>query len=121
MSPITANCSRFCALAIDVGADIEKHRGIAGRGGKHGGERGTIDAGNCSQHNLCGGHGRAGVSGGDESGGLPLAHQAQADAHGGIALGANRLHLVFHGDDFAGVNDFDGQARARRDGGPVPP
>ena len=41
---------------------------------------------------------------------LSLANHAQADAHGGIALGANRLHLVVHGDVFAGVDNFDGQA-----------
>ena len=99
--------------AIDVGADIEQHRRGAGRGGKDRGQRGTVDAGNRAQHDFRRGHGGAGVAGGDEAIGLAFAHHAQADAHGGVALGANRLHLVFHGDVFAGVDDFDGQARGR--------
>ena len=42
--------------------------------------------------------------------GAAFADQAQPYAHGGVALGADRLHLIVHGDVFAGMNDFDGQA-----------
>ena len=113
MSPITANCSRFCARAVDVRADIEQHCRISRRSRENRGQRGTIHARNRAQHDFRRGHGRAGIAGSDEARGLSLAHHAQADAHGGIALGANRLHLVFHGNEFAGVDDFDGQARRR--------
>jgi hypothetical protein len=56
-------------------------------------------------------HGGAGVAGCDESRGVTIAHEAQSHANGGVALGANGLRgFVIHGDDLAGVNDFDGKA-----------
>ncbi len=45
---------------------------------------------------------------------MSFANQSQADSHGGVALAANRLHLVFHGDVFAGVDDLDVQPRGGR-------
>src|SRR5580658_7046487 len=100
--------------AVDIRADVEQHRGIAWSSGKNRAQSRTIHARNRAQHDFRRSHGRAGVAGGNESCRLSLAHHSQANAHGGIALGANRLHFIFHGDDFAGVNDFNGQARGRR-------
>ena len=45
---------------------------------------------------------------------LPFADQPQTDAYRGVALGTNRLHrLIFHRDDFAGMDNLDRQARRR--------
>ena len=97
-------------LGVDVGANVDQDGGRALRGGKHSGECRTIDAGNCAQDHLGGGHGGAGVAGGDKARGLAVAHQAQPDAHGRVALGAHRLRrLLMHADDFAGIDDADGQ------------
>ena len=42
---------------------------------------------------------------------MTIAHEARSHANGGVALGANGLRgFVIHGDDLAGVNDFDGKA-----------
>ena len=47
--------------------------------------------------------------------GLSFAHQPQAYAYGGIALGAHSLHcLVLHGDHFTGMDDLERQTRRRR-------
>ena len=97
--------------AIDIGANVEENGGGVERGGKGGCERGTIDAGQSAEDDFGGSHGGAGVAGGDETIGEAIAHQAQTDADGGIALAADGVDFVVHGDDFAGVNDFDGKAR----------
>ncbi len=98
-------------LAIDVRADVEQDGNRAHRGREYRRQRGTIDAGNSTQHHFGRGHGGARVARGDESGSLTVAHQPQAHTQRGIALGAHRLHsFVVHGDDFAGVSYFNGQA-----------
>ena len=89
-------------------------RPLRGRG-KNCGQRRTIHAGNRAQHHFGRRHGGAGVAGGHKPGGLAFAHQPQSHAQGRVALGAHRLHrFVLHGDDFAGVHDFDGQAGGGR-------
>ena len=91
-------------------------------GGKNCGQRGTVHSRDSAQHHFGRGHGGAGVAGGDEAGGAAFAHQSQSHADGGVALGAHRLHrLVVHGDDFAGVQNFNGQARGKRHSAPVRP
>ena len=97
-------------LGIDVRADVDEDGRRALRGGKNRGQRGTINARDRAQHHLGGGHGRAGIAGGDKSVGLAVAHQAKAHAHRGVALGAHRLRrLLLHADDFAGIDDADGK------------
>ena len=97
-------------FAIHVGAHINHDGGLAGdRSRKHGGQGRAVDAGQGAQHPLGGGHGSAGIAGGDEALGRALAHQAQAYVHRGITLGSDRMRgLLMHADDFAGVDDFDG-------------
>jgi hypothetical protein len=97
-------------LAIHVGAHIEQHAWIA-LGGRHGsGQRRTVDAGHCAEHHFGGGHGRAGVAGGYKAGGLALAHQLEADAHGAVLLGADGVRrLLIHANAFGGMVDDDGQ------------
>jgi hypothetical protein len=47
--------------------------------------------------------------------GVSIADETKTDADGRIALGTHSLRgLVVHGDDFAGVNDFDGKAARSR-------
>ncbi len=99
-------------VAIDVGAHVEQHGARAHRGRKDCSQRGTIHAWQRAQDHLGRGHGGASVSGRHESGCLAFANQANAHVHGRLLLGADRLRgLVFHGDDFVGVNDFDGELR----------
>ena len=101
--------------AIHIRAHIQQHCRSSRSRGKNRRQRGTIHSRQRAQHHFCRGHGGAGVAGSNKSGGLPLAHQPQTYAHGGVALGAHGLHrLIFHGDDFAGVDDFDRQTRGRR-------
>ncbi len=83
------------------------------RGGENGGEGGAVDAGQHAENHLGGGHGGAGVAGGEEAGGAAFADHLEADAHGGVALGADGLGgLVVHGDPLGGGNDEDRQALA---------
>src|SRR5579863_2448270 len=99
-------------LAIHIRAHIQQSCGRTQRGRKNRGQRRTIHARDCAQNHFCRGHGGAGVAGGDESHGAALPHQAQTHAHGRIALGAHRLdRFVLHADDFAGMDDVDGQTR----------
>ena len=100
-------------VAIDVGTDVEQDGRNALRGGQDGGEAWAMDSGEHSQDHLGGGHGGAGVSRGEEAGGRAIAHHAQAYAHGGVSLGADRLGcLVFHADPLGGVDDLDLRALA---------
>ena len=97
-------------IAVDVCADIEQKRRDTVDGGKNLGERGAVDAGEHAENHLCGGHGGAGVSCGEEASGAAFADHFEADAHGGVALGADGLGgLVVHGDPLAGGGDEDGQ------------
>ena len=67
-----------------------------------------MDAGEHAEDHLGGGHGGAGVAGGEEAGGAAFADHLEADAHGGVALGADGLGgLVVHGDPLAGGDDED--------------
>ncbi len=107
-------------LAIHIGAYIQQNCCGARGGGKNRRQRGTIDAGQRTQHHFCRCHGGAGVAGGNKAIGAPFAHQPQTYAHGGVAFGANSLHrLILHGDHFTGMDDLDRQARRRRDDGRV--
>ena len=59
-------------------------------------------------HHLRRGHDGAGIAGADEPGDYAVAHQPRGDANRGVLLAARRRGRgVVHGDDFAGVNDFD--------------
>jgi hypothetical protein len=103
---------QIVSVAIDVGAHVEQHGACSHSGRKNRSQRGTIHSGQRAQDHLGRGHGCAGVSGGDESGRFAFANQANAHVHGRLLLGADRLRgLVFHGDDFVSVNDFDGKLR----------
>ena len=98
-------------LAIDVGAHVEHDGGGVGGGGKDHGQRRTIDAGNDSQDHFGGDHGGAGVAGGDKAVGRAVFDQTEADAHGRVALGLDRLRGLFvHADKLGGMHDLDGQA-----------
>ena len=100
-------------VGVDVGADVEEKRGVAVGGGQGGGEGGPIDSGEHAEDHLGGGHGGAGVAGGEEAGGLPFADELEADAHAGVAFGADGLGgFVVHADPLGGVDDFDGKALA---------
>src|SRR5579862_5259135 len=96
--------------AINVGADIEENGCGVENSWKGSGKGWAIDSRQSAENKFGGCHGGTGISCRDKSSGTPFAHQAQADTDGGIALGASRLDLIFHGDDFAGMHDFDRQA-----------
>lgn len=99
-----------CGVGVDVGADIEEDGWVAVGGGKDGSEGGAVDAGEHAEDHLCGGHGGAGVAGGKEAGGAAFADHFEADAHGGVAFGADGLGcLVVHADPLGGVDDLDGE------------
>src|SRR6266567_8007128 len=97
-------------LAIHVGAHVEQHAGVAGRG-RHGSrQRRPIDAGQGAQHHLGGSHRRAGVSCRDEARALVLADQLQSNAHRAVFFGAYRVGgLLVHANAFGGMLDGDGQ------------
>src|SRR4051812_10504572 len=69
-------------LAVDVSSDVEQSGNGTDRGRDYSDERGAVNARQTAKHHLCRGHGRAGVSGANECGGLSIAHQAQTYAHG---------------------------------------
>jgi len=113
-------------VAVDVGANVEEQGRDAVDGRQDGGEGGAIDAGEHAQDHLCSSHGGAGVAGGEEAGGAAgaggvavggvmsvgageaLADHLEADAHGGVALGADGLGgLVVHGDPLGCWDDED--------------
>src|SRR5208283_1779619 len=97
-------------LGIDVRTDVNKNGGGALGGGKNGGKRGTVHAGDGAQNHLCGGHRRARVAGGYETGGLAVAHQAKSDTQRRVTFGAHRLRrLLMHADNFACIDDADCQ------------
>ncbi len=78
--------------------------------GKDRRQRRPVHARNRSQHHLGRGHGGTGVAGSHEPGRAPIPHQPQAHADRRVALGAHRLHrFIFHGDDFAGVDNLNGE------------
>ena len=62
-----ANCCRFCGLESTLAPTSMRMVAVPVRSGKDGGESGTIHAGNRAQHHLGGGHGGAGIAGGDEA------------------------------------------------------
>ncbi len=97
-------------LAVNVGSDVKQDAGIA-RGGGHGcGEGGAVYAGKRAEDHFCGGHGGAGVAGGDEAGALLLADELEADAHGAVFFGTDGVRSFFvHADALRGVVDDDGQ------------
>ena len=103
---MTANCCEIVGLAVDVCADIEQDAGISGGTGHWRGQGGAVDTGQRAQDHFGGGHGCAGVAGGDEAGGLALADQLEADAHGAVFLGADGVRgLLFHADALGGMVD----------------
>ena len=95
--------------AIDVRAHVEQNRRRVQDRGESRRQRRTVHARQRAQHHFGRGHGRARVARSHKARGAPFAHQPQSDADRRIALGANRLHLVVHGDDFAGVNHVNRQ------------
>ena len=96
--------------AIDVSSDIEQDRSSSQSSRKYSGQSRAIDARQSAQDHLGGRHSGAGIAGSYETFGTSLAHQTKPNAHGGITLRAYRLRrLILHGDDFTGMNDFDGQ------------
>ena len=98
-------------LAIDIGADVEQDGNRTHGGGKNRGQRRTIHSGYRSEHHFRRGHRRARIARSHETGSAAFAHQPCAHANGGVTLGADRLYrLVIHGDDFAGVHDFNRQS-----------
>src|SRR5262249_38885496 len=57
-------------------------------------------------------HRRTSIPGRHKTGRLAFTDEANADVHGRLLLRADRLRgLVFHGDDFVSVDDFDGELR----------
>ena len=99
-------------LAIDVSANIQQNSGGSRSSGKNRGQRGTVHAVQCAQHHLGCGHCRARIARGDKAGSVAFTHQPHPNSHRGVTLGAHRLHrFVLHGNDFAGVDDLDGQPR----------
>ena len=101
---------QIVGFAVDVGAHVQQHAGVALGAGHRRRQGGTVYAGQRAQHHLGRGHRRAGVAGGDKTGGLAVAHQFQADADGAVFLGAVGLRrLLFHADAFSGIVDDDGQ------------
>jgi hypothetical protein len=72
--------------------------------------------------NFCRGHRGPGISSSYESNGPAFAHQSHADVNRRIAFGADCLHrLVIHGDDFAGVDNFNGEPGRGRIAGQLGP
>ncbi len=104
---------------VDVRSDIKQHRGISRSGREDGRQCRTIHAWDRAEHDLGRCHGGAGVAGRNESVSPAFAYHAQAHAHGVVTLGADCLHLVVHGDVFAGVDDFDGETGGRANAGAV--
>ncbi len=78
--------------------------------GKTPSEGRAVYAGDDALHHLGGGHDGAGVAGGHEALGTPIAHQPRGHTHRAIPFRPYGLGgAVFHGDALAGVNDFDGE------------
>ena len=73
----------------------------------------AIHTRNGAQHDLRRRHGCPSIARGHEPMGAPLPHQAEANTHGTVALGADRFHLIVHGDAFAGMDNVNGQAGDR--------
>src|ERR1019366_9353578 len=97
-------------LGIDISADVDEDGGRALRGRKYRGQCGAVHAGDCAQNHFGGRHGRAGVAGGDKTGGLAVAYQAKTDAQGRVTLAAHRLRrLLLHTDDFTSIDDANGE------------
>ena len=103
-----AELLQHLGFAIDIGADIDHNDRSAFVGGKHAGERGTIDAGHFAEHHLGDGHAGAGVAGGEEAVGLARSDQARADVHRAFLLAARRFRgVIVHRDALGRVNHFD--------------
>ena len=97
--------------AVNVGAHVEQHRRGPPLGGKDGGQGGPVHARQRPQLHLDCGHGRPGVAGADNALGLALPHLLDGNADGSVGLAPERLdRALVHGDDFAGGDDFDGEA-----------
>ncbi len=108
---MTANCASICGEESTLAPTSTITAGLPLRVGKALASAGRSTPGIMPMHRLGDGHDGAGIAGGDESIGLAVAHQAGGDADRGVALGADGLGgAVVHGDDLAGVDDFDGQA-----------
>ena len=102
-------------FAIHIRAHVQQDRSRPRSSRKNRRQRRPVKAVQSAQHHLGRSHRGAGVAGRNEACRSSLANQAQPYPHGGVALGAHRLHrLIFHGNDFAGVNDLEGQSRRRR-------
>ncbi len=103
--------------AVDVRAHIEQHYMLAAR--RHrGGDGRAVNARQRFQHELGGGHQRAGIAGRDHGAGLALLHRIERMAHAGFTPRAQSDGGFFiHRNDGIGMDDLraGGQAAAARD------
>ncbi len=109
-------------VTVHICAYIQQHAGCTDGRRQHRGERRAIYAGKRAEHHLGRSHRRPGIACRDEAPCKALADHFQADAHGGIFLGANRLSgLVLHRDPLAGLLDVNRELFwfAAREGKPV--
>ena len=81
ISPITANCARFCGLQSTLAPTSSSTHGLPEALGMGVASAGRSTPGQRAQHHLGRGHGRAGVARGHKARRLALAHQLQPHAH----------------------------------------